>query len=161
MKTLVVYYSRHGHTRMIGEKIARILKAEVEEIIDKTDRTRIVSWAESAFDPDIKKPTQIEEPKEEVRKYDLVIIGTPIWDGMTPAVRRYLETIRLSEQDSTKIAFFATYGAMEGNTFKEMENLSKRPIAILGLQDRELILGEDKKKVQEFCDNVQKAVIPN
>ena len=148
MKALVVYYSRHGHTRMIGEKIARIMKADVEEIIDLTDRSKVISWAESAYHPDIRKPTDIKKPKKDPMDYDLVIIGTPIWDGVTPPVRKYLESF----DKWPNIAFFATFGASEGDAFETMQKMTKLPKAVLGLQDRELILGEDEKKVKKFCD---------
>lgn len=151
MKTLVVYYSRHGHTRMIGEKIARIMKADVEEVVDLTDRTRIISWAESASDPDLRKETEIKNPSKNPLDYDLVIIGTPIWDGVTPPIKKYMETF----DKWPNVSFFATFSASEGNAFDTMQEMTKLPKAVLGLQDRELILGEDEKKVIDFCERLK------
>lgn len=151
-KILVMYYSRHGHTRIIGKKIAEILKADIEEIIDLEDRSEIISWAESSLDDQIRKPTKIEEPKNKSSNYDLVIIGTPIWDGVTPPVKAYL-----SQNKFNKIAFFATFSASEGDAFEVMAKLSKtKPVATFGLQDRQIILKEDENLIYKFCKEINK-----
>ena len=84
MKILVAYYSRHGHTGVVGKKIARKLWADVEEIKDVKDREHLVSWEKSSFDEELRTPTRIEETRYNSGAYDLVVIGTPIWDGISP-----------------------------------------------------------------------------
>ena len=91
MKALVVYFSRQGHTQKIGEKIAKSLKADTEVLEDTKDRTHLVSWFKGAFDEELRTPTKIKIPKTNPKNYNLVIIGTPIWDGIVPAVRTYLK----------------------------------------------------------------------
>lgn len=151
-KILVIYYSRHGHTRIVGKKIAKTLKVNIEEIIDLKDRSKIISWAESSFDDQIRKPTKIKKPINQSSDYDLVIVGTPIWDGVTPAVKAYL-----SQNKFNKIAFFSTFGASEEDAFEVMAKLSKtEPIATLGLQDRQIILKEDDNLIKKFCKEINK-----
>lgn len=152
MKTLIVWYSRHGHTRLIGNKIAKALQADFEEIIDLKSRKDVVSWAENAFDFDITKSTTIKKPKKNPIDYDLVVIGTPIWGGVTPVIKAYLE-----QENFPKVAFFSTYGASAEDAFDVMKNLSrKNPIATMGLQDRQIILKEDFKIVKKFVDKIKK-----
>ncbi|MBU1704496.1 MAG: hypothetical protein KJ922_03965, partial [Nanoarchaeota archaeon] len=60
-----------------------------------------------------------------------------------PAVREYLKANKLN-----KTAFFCTYGGSEGKTFKDMEAVAKKPIAVLGLKDKVL----DRSKIKKFCE---------
>lgn len=153
MKTLVVFYSRTGNTKKVAEEIAKILNADIEEIIDKKDRKGIVGWLKSGRDATFKKSAEIEFVKNPI-DYDLVIIGTPIWAfTMTPAIRTYL-----SENKFKKVAFFSTSGGSEGEKiFNEMEKISREPVATLSLLTKnwpaELNLEkeENSEKIKEFC----------
>lgn len=145
MKTLVVFYSRTGNTRKVAEKISRILKADLDEVTDLKDRKRfIVGWFISGMDASKNKLTEIKYNKSPA-KYDLVIIGTPIWAWtVTPAIRSYLKQNKIK-----KTAFFCTCGGKESKAFKEMEKLSRKPIATLAVKDRELDSSDDK--IKDFC----------
>ena len=63
MKILVAYYSRHGHTGKVGKQIAKILRADVEEIKDVKDRGHLKNWLQGAFDEELRTPTKIMPPK--------------------------------------------------------------------------------------------------
>jgi flavodoxin len=139
----------------VGNKIAKQLSADIEEIVDLKSRKDVISWAESAFNSEIRKPTKIKAPKKNPMDYDLVVVGTPIWDGVVPAVKAYLKQMEFPKN----VAFFSTFGASAENAFEVMGKLSKRkPLATLGLQDRQIILKEDKELVQKFADKVKKKV---
>ena len=150
MKILVAYYSRTGNTKKVAEKIAGILKADTDEIVDLKDRKRVViGWVISGRDAMKKKETQIRFNKNP-DKYDLVVIGTPIWVwNMTPAVRTYLKQNR----EIKKVAFFCTFGGSSGKTFEEMKKLSKKPLALLEIKDKEVEQSDDK--IKEFCKKLR------
>ena len=59
MKTLVVYYSRTGFTKLVAEMIADKLGADCKEIIDKTDRKGVLGYLKAARDAMQKKKTKI------------------------------------------------------------------------------------------------------
>jgi flavodoxin len=150
MKILVAYYSRHGHTGIVGKKIARKLWADVEEIRDVKDRSNLQTWFQGAFNEELRTPTRIEETRYNPGAYDLVVIGTPIWDGISPPVRAYLKNNKFK-----KVAFFATFGAAAEDAFHDMKKLSgKKPVAVLGVQDRQIDLGEHKNLIKEFCSEI-------
>jgi len=149
MKTLVVFYSRTGNTKKLAEFIAKELKADVDEICDEKDRRRkIVGWCIAGKDAMKKNLTKIKY-KKNPREYDLVVLGTPIWVGtMTPAIRTYLKENKLK-----KVGFFCTCGSDSGKCFSEMQNLSKKPLAVFECKDKEL---EDSwGKVREFCKKLR------
>ena len=50
MKTLVVFYSRTGTTKKVGENIAKILKCDSEEIFDTKDRMGVVGYMQAGKD---------------------------------------------------------------------------------------------------------------
>ncbi len=154
MKSLVVFYSRHGHAKKIAEKVAKILKADVEELQDTKDRSMLATWFASAFDEELRTPTKIKTPTKDPSKYDLVIIGTPIWDGIVPPIRAYLE---MNKNKFKKVAFFSTFHASAEDAFYVMSGITgKKPIAILEVQDRQVMIGEDKPLINEFCREIKR-----
>ena len=124
MKTLVLFYSRDGRTKIVGELIAKELKADIEEIIDLKKRRGLFNYIKAGRDALKKKSTIIKSVKSEVHTYDLVIVGTPVWVGtITPAIRTVLENFIFK-----KLAFFAVSGdKKDQNIFKKMADASKKP----------------------------------
>ena len=154
MKILVAFYSRHNNTQIIAERISKILGADIEEIIDLKDRKNIETWQDSSFDENLRTPTKIAKIKNNPQDYDLIIIGTPIWDGITPAARTYLKNNKFK-----KVAFFATFGAAAEDAFYIMEKLTKnKPLATLEVQDRQIVAGEHKLLVKEFCNKIKNKI---
>jgi flavodoxin len=151
MKTLIAFYSRHEHTKRVAKKIAKSLKADIEQLKDKKDRSHLISWQKSAFDEEIKTPTEIEKTKYNPMEYDLVVVGTPIWDGIAPAVWAYLNGNKFK-----KVAFFITFHAAAENASYFMGTLSKKPIATLEIQDRQIDIGEDDALIKKFCNEIKK-----
>ena len=152
MKSLVLFYSRTGNTGKIANEIATQLNSDIEEIFDKKNRKGIFGYLVAGKDSATKKFTQIEEVQKDLSQYDLVIIGTPVWAwGMTPAIRTYL-----SKNKFNKLAFFCTQGGSGGKgTFRKMEEMSKKPIAVLSLNEKEIKKSQYQGKVREFCDKLK------
>lgn len=146
-RCLVIYYSRTGNTKKVGKEIARIKKADIEEVIDLRDRKRkIIGWIISGRDASLKKTTEIKYSKDP-SDYEKVFIGTPVWAWtLTPAIRTYL-----SQNNFKKVYFFCTHGGQKGKTFEEMEKLSKKPEATLEIHEKELNSKETLDKIKEFC----------
>lgn len=106
MKTLVVYYSRSGKTKFVAEKIASELKADIEEIADKKNRSGRLGFLKAGYDATRGNETEIEEIKKSPKNYDLIIVGTPVWNSRpAAAISTYLKRNNLSEK---KVAIFCT-----------------------------------------------------
>ena len=151
MKSLVVFYSRSGNTRALGEEIATLLSADLEEIRDTKNRSGIWGWILSGRDGMRGNLTIIEPPQKDPTGYDLVIIGTPTWAGrMSSATRTYLTQ---NKGRFGKVAFFSTGGDSKGSPrmFPDMEAMAgKKPLATLAVSSGEVKSGAYKEKARAF-----------
>jgi len=146
-KTLVVYYSRTGTTKILANLLAKKLNANIDEITDLSKRLGMIGWLTSGKDATQKKLTRIEY-KKDPSKYDLVIIGGPVWSGtVSPAIRAYLTK---EKENMSKVAFFSTAGSLKSvGALKTMEELTKKPVFKINFDTQEL-RGKVSKKVNEF-----------
>ena len=118
MKSLVVYYSRSGTTRFVSEKISQEIGADIEEIVDKKTRKGRLGFVVGGFEATREKTTEIAETQKSPCDYDLIVVGTPMWNKrVAPAVRTYLKRNDLSEK---KVALFCTSLALSRIGFLEV-----------------------------------------
>jgi flavodoxin len=153
MKTLVVFYSRSGNTKKIAQILAKKLNADLDEIIDHTNRSGLKGWLLGGRDAMKKSLTEISVQKNP-QNYDLVVIGTPIWVGAsTHAFRTYLTQFK---KDLKTAAIFTTSGS-DGpeKTVAVFENITgQKCIASLGLTSAELSQNYDSK-IDEFVKKIK------
>jgi flavodoxin len=158
-KILVVYYSRSGNTKKVAENIAHILGADIEQLIDKKDRSGAGGYLVAGKDAMNGNLTELEPVKYDPSQYDTVIMGTPVWSwDMTPAIRTYILDHKNAFKD---VAFFTTAGGTKPEKIvKKMEALSgKKAIASTGFVESDL---KDKNKTKyeetlaKFCELLKK-----
>jgi len=150
MNNLVVFYSRTGNTQKIGESIGKELNCEREEIIDTKNRKGIWGFLIAGKDATLNKEAKIQEPKKDAGLYNLVIIGSPNWNGrMAPAIRTYIVKNR---EKFKKLALFCVYGGSGSQkVLKQMAELcQKEPLALLEVRAKEIKTGIYQEKVKKF-----------
>jgi flavodoxin len=150
MNALVVFYSRSGTTREAAERIARRLHADVEEILDLTDRRGIRGWIRSLLDARRGRKAPIAPACKDPSRYDLVVVGSPVWNAHVSApVRAYLSAHAGSLR---KVALFVTEGGRgEARVFREMRELAGQPaVATLLLLQRDVERGRDAPAIASF-----------
>ncbi len=155
MKTLVICYSRSGHTKKVAEAISFVLKCDIEEIKDKVDRRGIWGWLTSGRDASMGNLTKISDVMKSIDSYDMVIIGTPIFAwNLSPAIRTFLSE---NAEKISNAAFFCTEGNTgASNAFKTMSSiLGKEPAATLEIKDWEIGAGKHLQKVSDFVDRIR------
>lgn len=155
MKTLVVFYSRTGKTRKIGQILEQTLKCDTEEIFETKNRMGIFGWLRSGRDAMRKKPTVIRETRFNPQHYDLVIMGTPNWGGMpAPAIRTY---ITQNFNGLQKVAFFCTYGGSGvDKVFAELEKIcDRKALALLDVRTVEVDKDLFSVKIKQFADKLK------
>jgi flavodoxin len=150
MKTLITFYSRTGSTKTVANELRKLLKADIDEIIDRKDRSGILGYIGAVRDMLLKKPAEIAY-KKSPKDYDLVVIGTPVWaTTMTPAVKTYLAA---NCRDFKNVSFFSTQGGDPPQ--KVMQNMEalcqKKPKAVLQLVGKKVKTGEFEEQLKEFA----------
>jgi len=154
MKILIVYYSRTGLTKKLGEKLADTLSAQTEEIKDEVARGGVIGYLRCGKEAMQDISPVILDSKNNPADYDLVIIGTPVWAAtMASPVRSYL----IAQKDKFKrVAFFATQGGEGANrTVEKMtEVCGLKPVASLVVLSREIVKDSCSDKVQQFIKKI-------
>lgn len=92
MKTLVVYFSRSGHTRQVAGDIAKLCGADVGPICELRGRQGPWGYLRSIWQAVCRAAPPIMPTVRNPADYDLVIIGSPIWGmRLAPPVRSYAQ----------------------------------------------------------------------
>lgn len=154
-RTLVVFYSRTGTTRIVGEIIAQKLGADVEEIKDTMDRGGVGGYLRSGRDAMKRNLTKLEPVVKKPSDYDLVIIGTPIWGwNMSVPIRTYLTEQKNNIQN--KVAFFCTMGGSgDKKAFSEMEEIiGKKTVSVFSATTKEVVRDEFLGKLEKFIREI-------
>ena len=156
MKSLVVYYSRSGNTRFVAEKISQKIGGDIEEIIDKKRRKGPLGFVIGGFDATIGTKTDIAEMKKSPRDYDLIVVGTPMWNKrITPAVRTYLEDNKFSEK---RVALFCTNnGSQSERVFKTLKEIMNGCIFVgeLAISNAQKDREDTEKKISEWSKSLK------
>lgn len=137
-RDLVVYYSRTGTTRKVGQQIASALDADLEEILDPTRRSGPLGFIRSGFEARYRRLPPIAAAERDPMRYARVVIGTPIWAGSVASpVRAYLRRYHASIRE---VAFFATCGGSGSQSaFRQMAyEYGGEPLARLVLRQDEI-----------------------
>lgn len=114
MTDLVIYYSRTNNTKTVAQTIADKYDAQMLEIKDKTKREGAFGFIKGAVDSLREKATPIEYDDVNLKDYDTVYIGTPVWASKpTPAVTQFIEE---NEFSGVNCITFATMMGSGGQT---------------------------------------------
>jgi flavodoxin len=149
-RSLVVFYSRSGFTRTVAQEIAQAAVADVEELVDRTSRAGLFGYLRSGFDAARKRLTQLAPLAKSPADYDIVIVGTPVWNAsVSTPVRTFLT---LYKNALPEVAFFCTYGGRGSErAFAQMAGiLGRAPRATVAIRDAEMETELAKARLREF-----------
>lgn len=80
MKTLCLYYTRTNTTKAAMERLAELLGADVAEYTDGKDRSGAMGYLGACFASMKKSLPEVSIKGDlDIREYDRVFIGMPIW----------------------------------------------------------------------------------
>jgi flavodoxin len=103
----------------------------------------------------LKKPTVLNEIKNDPSDFDLVVIGTPVWNmKMSTPIRTYIT------QNQAKFNNVAFFGTASGNafdgTFRGMKELiGVTPTSTMGVRAKEIKNNSYSSKLNEFIKEIQ------
>ena len=108
MKTLVVFYSRSGVTRLVAQAIASATGADIEEIRCLEAHEGPVGYGRSLYEVAFTRLPRIGELRLDPADYDRVVVGSPVWAGrlaspVTTFLKKHQSSIR-------SLASFITHG---------------------------------------------------
>lgn len=154
-KTLIVFYSRSGHTQKVAEAIAEAHDADLEAIRDVQSRNGIFGYFRSGREAWRQQLTDIQPVEKNPEHYDLVVIGTPVWAGqLSSPVRTYVAE---HHGHFKEVAFFCTEGGSGGEkVFKQLEELcGRKPVTCMILTERELKSRSYLQRVAAFAQSLK------
>ena len=154
MNPIIIFYSRSGNTRKVAQELSAALGCQVVEILDRTKRSGVIGYMRSIRQASAKKEVEIEDVDVDLKKFDMVIIGTPVWMyTVSTPVRAFLTRYGACIE---KAAFFCTHGGNPGHVWEDMEGvLGKAPIAKMDIFDNDLKAGNHDKAVDAFLIKVK------
>lgn len=153
-KIIILYYSRTGTTKKVAARLAALLGADLEEVLDTKNRAGMLGYLSAGKDAARKNLTKLEPLKAHLAEYDLAIVGTPVWSW---TVSTPIWTL-LNEQKNNlpTVAWFCTRGgAGSDNVFTEMSALTgKQPLATLSLLTKAVVQNDFEQGVAEFIEQL-------
>jgi len=123
MKTLVVYYSLTGKTRLVAQTIAEVLNATLVEI--KETKPRKLGPAVYLFGglaAVMNRGSKIKPIDVDLKQHDRIFIGSPIWGSRpAPAINSFI--YKTNFEGRSIIPFFTMGG---NNSEKALANVTAK-----------------------------------
>jgi menaquinone-dependent protoporphyrinogen IX oxidase len=123
MKSLVVYYSRTGKTRLVAQAIAEALNATLVEIKEtKPRKLGPLIYLVGTFAALINRRSKINPIDVDLKQYERIFIGSPIWGSRpVPAVNSF--TYQTNFEGRSVVPFFTMSGK---NSEKALANITAK-----------------------------------
>lgn len=150
-KTLVLYYSLTGNTKMVAEEFANRLGADIEEIVcvDPYDTNFIACIERCKKEREAGTVIDIEPVKADLSKYDVIFIGYPVWFGTyAPPIATFLANNDLSGKSIVPFCTFGS-GGLE-SSIKDMTTAQPNAKILEGYGVRAVRLEAMSKEVEQF-----------
>ena len=123
VKTLVVYYSLTGKTKLVSQVIAEALNATLSEITEIKPRKLGPSiYSIGGFAAMTNRRSEINPIDVDLRQYETILIGSPIWGSRpAPAINSFI--YRTNFEGRSIIPFFTMRG---DNSEKALANVTAK-----------------------------------
>lgn len=152
MKTLVIYYSLTGNTKLIAETIAKTAKADILELKPQKDINPkgLMKYFWGGKLALFKEEPALLPFSTNLNTYDLIIFGTPVWAStFAPALRTFFAQNKIANK---KIALFCCHGGDKGKTLEKMKE-ALGDNECLGMIDfREPLKKDSSKSTQQAAE---------
>ena len=119
LRKIVVFHSYGGNTRFVAEALAEAVGADLAELSTR-EELRLESWKPylGGREIDLNSKPELAPLRSDPRDYDVVFIGTPVWNGrQTLVLNSFFERYPLQGK---KVALFCTYANNPWGTLGEM-----------------------------------------
>lgn len=124
MKSLIVYYSLDGHTRLIADIIAKETGAdifELETVKPSAGKSGFAKFFLGGMRANFGQKPALKKPSPDLHDYDLIFIGTPIWASKNvPAINTFIAERDLAGKNV--MLFSSSGGGDAGKGFAKLKN---------------------------------------
>jgi flavodoxin len=122
MKSLAVYYSLTGKTKLVSQVIAETLNATLLEVQETKPRHRILSYLTGSLAALMNRGSEINPIDVNLKQYETIFIGSPIWASRpAPAINSFIYKTNFEGQS---IVPFFTMGS--DNSEKALANITAK-----------------------------------
>jgi len=155
MKTVIIYFSESGNTKIVAKTLSKNLNADLIEVRDLKNRNGFIGKVFSSVDAFRENKTDITPTSINLEEYHLIYFGTPTWAGnATPAIITIIDKCDLRGKD---IVLFATMNSSGGlsviNRMKEkVEARGARVVESFTIKTKDKSIG----KIEENSENIAK-----
>lgn len=125
-KTLVAYFSATGTTMEAATKLARVIHADLHEIVPEIPYTSAdLNWNNKNSRSSVEMADKSSRPAvaskvENMAQYDTVFVGFPIWWYIAPTIiNTFLEQYDMTGK--TIVPFFTSGGSGAGETLRYLK----------------------------------------
>ncbi|BBL62819.1 flavodoxin family protein [Methanobrevibacter arboriphilus] len=122
MKTIIIYFSESGKTRIVAKTLSESLNTDLIEIKDLKKRSGFFGKVFSSVDAFRENKTEISPSNIDLSEYGLIYFGTPTWaSNASPAIITLIDKCDLRGKD---IVLFATMNGSGGRS--AIERMSEK-----------------------------------
>jgi hypothetical protein len=160
-RTIVVFVTRDGHSRVLAAEIGKRLSAPVYEIGDLVKRKGFVGYMRSGAQAWKKMATPIEDPGVKLEGVKFVVLVQPIWaSAICPPIRTWL-SIHRGELGGVRLALLASnFGSpparLRANYDAEFSEVFG-PLAAFAVLAQRLGERERSKIISDFAAALERA----
>lgn len=136
-RSLVIYYSLEGNTKLIAETIAEAVQGELLELkpIKDVQPTGFMRYVWGGKQVIFKNKPALQPLDKNPQEYDQIFLGTPVWAGTyAPALNSFFAQVPLTGKE---VALFCCYGGQPGRTYESIKKAipQNQFIGEIGLKD--------------------------
>ena len=116
-KSLVIYYSFEGNTRLMAESMAQAIHADLLPLVPKKELESkgFSKYLWGGGQVMMKRKPALMPFQVNPLEYDLILIGTPVWAWtFSPPVATLLHSVDFTNKH---VGLFTCHGGQNGNTF--------------------------------------------
>jgi len=122
MKSLVVYYSLTGKTRLVAQAIAEALNATLLEIEEKRPVPMPFVYLSGSFAAFTNRGSKINPIDVDLKQYERIFVGSPVWAYRpAPAINSFI--YKTNFEGRSVIPFFTMGG---DNAEKALANITTK-----------------------------------
>ncbi len=110
MNTLIVYFSFDGNTKLIAQKIAETINADIIELktSKKYPTEGFLKYFWGGKSVIFGEKPKLTNNSIDLNQYETILIGTPVWAGSyTPPIKSFIRQYKIQDK---RIALFASHG---------------------------------------------------